>query len=160
MYYSDHKIITGFIFKTLIHGSLQAVWSGNRTERRASSSFHIANCVFSLIARQCGSLTLRPVVPWAEANGPRAALSTNTGTSLPAPLAKGLSGLTPRTCVHFLHYSPQMFWTLEPTAEPDSGPTWISLPGSVAEDGLCLSTHTQARGDPLEGSDRVGRCRL
>lgn len=59
------------------------------------------------------------------------------GPSPPSPLGKGLSGLTPRTCVHFLHYSPQMFRTLEPTAEPDSGPAWISLPGSVAEDGLC-----------------------
>lgn len=68
---------------------------------------------------------------------PWAALPINNGPSLPSPLAKGLSGLTPRTCVHFLHYSPQMFRTLEPTAEPDSGPVWISLPGSFAEDGLC-----------------------
>lgn len=32
VYCCDHKIITGLIFTMLIHGSLQAVWLGNRTE--------------------------------------------------------------------------------------------------------------------------------
>lgn len=74
----------------------------------------------------------------------------------PLSTGQGLSGLTPRTCVHFLHYSPQMFRTPRAsTAEPDSGPMWISPWVLCRGWTVVLSTHIQARGDPLEGSDHV-----